>query len=92
VVLLDECEKADPDVMNLFYQVFDKGMLSDGEGRLVDFKNTVIIMTSNLATDKITNMTVAPGRRPARSPPMNEILEAIKPTLSRTSSRPCSLV
>jgi ATP-dependent Clp protease ATP-binding subunit ClpA len=59
VVLLDECEKADPDVMNLFYQVFDKGMLSDGEGRLVDFKNTVIIMTSNLATDKITNMTVA---------------------------------
>jgi type VI secretion system protein VasG len=53
VVLLDECEKADLDVMNLFYQVFDKGMLSDGEGRVVDFKNTLIIMTSNLATDKI---------------------------------------
>ena len=45
VVLLDECEKADPDVLNLFYQVFDKGMLTDGEGRVVDFKNTVIILT-----------------------------------------------
>jgi type VI secretion system protein VasG len=81
VVLLDECEKADPDVMNLFYQVFDKGMLSDGEGRLVDFKNTVIIMTSNLATDKITNMTVA-AWEDGTSPPMPEVMEAIKPTLS----------
>jgi type VI secretion system protein VasG len=82
VVLLDECEKADPDVMNLFYQVFDKGMLSDGEGRLVDFKNTVIIMTSNLATDKITNMTVAAWEDGGKDPPMPEIMEAIKPTLS----------
>jgi type VI secretion system protein VasG len=82
VVLLDECEKADPDVMNLFYQVFDKGMLSDGEGRLVDFKNTVIIMTSNLATDKITNMTVAAWEDGGKDPPMAEIMEAIKPTLS----------
>ena len=41
VVLLDEVEKSHPDVMNLFYQVFDKGMLSDGEGREIDFKNTV---------------------------------------------------
>jgi type VI secretion system protein VasG len=87
VVLLDECEKADPDVMNLFYQVFDKGMLSDGEGRLVDFKNTVVIMTSNLATDKITNMTVAaredePKRRLDTDEPfMKEIMEAIKPTV-----------
>ena len=56
VVLLDECEKADPEVMNLFYQVFDKGMLTDGEGRTVDFKNTVVILTSNLATDVITQM------------------------------------
>jgi type VI secretion system protein VasG len=53
VVLLDEVEKADLEVMNLFYQVFDKGQLSDSEGRLVDFKNTVIILTSNLATDLI---------------------------------------
>ena len=88
VVLLDECEKADPDVLNLFYQVFDKGMLSDGEGRLVDFKNTVIILTSNLATDKITNMTLAareedPKRKLDQEIPfMAEIIEAAKPTLS----------
>jgi type VI secretion system protein VasG len=81
VVLLDEVEKADPDVLNLFYQVFDKGMLSDGEGRVVDFKNTVIILTSNLATDKITNMTVSAWEE-GTSPPMAEVMEAIKPTLS----------
>lgn len=81
VVLLDECEKADPDVMNLFYQVFDKGMLSDGEGRLVDFKNTVVIMTSNLATDKITNMTVA-AWEDEEELDMAELIEVIKPTLS----------
>jgi type VI secretion system protein VasG len=52
-VLLDECEKADLDVMNLFYQVFDKGTLSDGEGRLIDFRNTIIILTSNLASDQV---------------------------------------
>jgi type VI secretion system protein VasG len=88
VVLLDEVEKADPDVMNLFYQVFDKGMLADGEGRLVDFKNTVILLTSNLGTDRITNMTVAArGVDPARSLDadpafMREVTEAIKPTLT----------
>jgi len=80
VVLLDETEKADPDVLNLFYQVFDKGMLSDGEGRLVDFKNTVIIMTSNLATDKITNMTVA-AWEDGKEPEMEEVMATIKPTL-----------
>ncbi|HDH00965.1 MAG TPA: type VI secretion system ATPase TssH, partial [Nitrospirae bacterium] len=53
VVLLDEVEKAHPDVMELFYQVFDKGTLEDGEGRRIDFKNTVIILTSNLGTDLI---------------------------------------
>jgi type VI secretion system protein VasG len=53
VVLLDEVEKAHPDVIELFYQVFDKGMLEDGEGRRIDFKNTVIILTSNLGTDTI---------------------------------------
>ena len=81
VVLLDECEKADPDVMNLFYQVFDKGMLSDGEGREVDFKNTVIIMTSNLATDKITNQTVAAWEE-GEEVDMAELMASIKPTLS----------
>lgn len=56
VVLLDEVEKAHPDVMNLFYQVFDKGSLADGEGRVVNFRNTVIILTSNLGTDVIQQM------------------------------------
>jgi type VI secretion system protein VasG len=56
VVLLDEVEKAHPDVMNLFYQVFDKGNLADGEGRVIDFKNTVLILTSNLGTDVIQSM------------------------------------
>lgn len=78
VVLLDEVEKADPEVLNLFYQVFDKGMLSDGEGRLIDFKNTVVILTSNLATDIITEM----GTRPEK-PSTAELTEAIRPTLSR---------
>jgi len=53
VVLLDEIEKAHPDVTELFYQVFDKGMLEDGEGRRIDFKNTLIILTSNIGTDLI---------------------------------------
>jgi hypothetical protein len=62
VVLLDEVEKADPEVMEVFYQVFDKGMLSDGEGREIDFKNTVIFLTSNLATDVIMSMAQGPVR------------------------------
>lgn len=53
VVLLDEVEKAHSDVIELFYQVFDKGMLEDGEGRKIDFKNTLIILTSNMGTDTI---------------------------------------
>lgn len=56
VVLLDEVEKAHPDVMELFYQVFDKGVLEDGEGRRIDFKNTLIILTSNLGTDLIMKL------------------------------------
>ena len=53
VVLLDEVEKAHPDVMELFFQVFDKGTLEDGEGRKIDFKNTLIILTTNVGTDLI---------------------------------------
>ncbi|MNG62930.1 Chaperone protein ClpB [compost metagenome] len=53
VVLLDEVEKAHRDVMNLFYQVFDRGFMRDGEGREIDFRNTVILMTSNLGSDHI---------------------------------------
>jgi len=56
VVLLDEVEKAHPDVMELFFQVFDKGMMEDGEGRRIDFKNCLIILTSNLGTDMIMNL------------------------------------
>ncbi len=77
VVLLDEVEKADLEVMNLFYQVFDKGVLSDGEGRQIDFKNTIVILTSNLATDVLTEMGTA-----AKKPTMDELTEAIRPTLS----------
>jgi len=56
IVLLDEVEKAHSDVTELFYQVFDKGMMEDGEGRLINFKNTLIILTSNLGTDMIMNL------------------------------------
>ncbi len=56
VVILDEVEKAHKDVLNMFYQVFDKGMLKDGEGRDINFRNTVIIMTSNLGLETITRM------------------------------------
>jgi type VI secretion system protein VasG len=76
VVLLDEVEKADPEVMNLFYQVFDKGMLADGEGRVIDFKNTVIFLTSNLGSDVITQMGGSDG------PPIETVLEAVRPLLS----------
>ena len=78
VVLLDEVEKADKEVLNIFYQVFDKGMLADGEGRIIDFKNTVIVLTSNLATDLITSAAM-PGN-PA--PPLEDVTSLIKPTLS----------
>lgn len=56
VVLLDEVEKAHRDVMNLFYQVFDRGFMRDGEGREIDFRNTVILMTSNLGSDPILQL------------------------------------
>ncbi|ARB31726.1 AAA family ATPase [Pseudomonas tolaasii] len=63
VVLLDEVEKADPEVLNLFYQVFDKGRANDGEGREIDFRNTLFLMTSNLGSDCI-NKLCADGQRP----------------------------
>ncbi|HAT1648212.1 TPA: type VI secretion system ATPase TssH [Raoultella planticola] len=56
IVLLDEVEKAHRDVMNLFYQVFDRGFMRDGEGREIDFRNTVILMTSNLGSDPIMQL------------------------------------
>jgi type VI secretion system protein VasG len=64
VVLLDEMEKAHPGVQDIFYQVFDKGTLRDGEGRDIDFKNTVILMTSNAGTDLIMKLCADPETRP----------------------------
>ncbi len=78
VVLLDEVEKANLDVMNIFYQVFDKGILSDGEGREIDFANTVVVLTSNLATDLITQACADPEK-----PPIDALVAAIRPQLSR---------
>ncbi len=78
VILLDEVEKADPDVMNVFYQIFDKGVANDGEGREINFRNTLILMTSNLASERIARFCSA-GQRPAA-----EDLElAIRPQLSQ---------
>ncbi len=77
VVLIDEVEKAHLDVMNLFYQVFDKGMLSDGEGRVIDFKNTVLFLTSNLGSDVITQLCSNETR-----PSLETVGSAIRPILS----------
>jgi len=64
VVLLDEVEKAHPDVHEIFFQVFDKGWMEDGEGRVIDFKNTLIILTTNAGTDLITNLCKDPDLMP----------------------------
>jgi type VI secretion system protein VasG len=77
VVLLDEVEKAHPDVMELFYQVFDKGMLEDAEGREIDFKNTVILLTSNTGTDIIMKLCSDPDTKPEP----DGLVEAIRPEL-----------
>ncbi|WCR46286.1 type VI secretion system ATPase TssH [Stutzerimonas stutzeri] len=78
VILLDEVEKADPDVMNVFYQIFDKGVANDGEGREINFRNTLILMTSNLASERIASFCAA-GQRPTA-----EDLElVIRPQLSQ---------
>jgi type VI secretion system protein VasG len=78
VVLLDEVEKADPDVMNVFYQIFDKGVANDGEGREINFRNTLILMTSNLASERIASLC-QDGQRPAAE----DLENAIRPTLSQ---------
>lgn len=77
VVILDEVEKAHLEVMNLFYQVFDKGFMRDGEGREINFRNTLIIMTSNLASETITEMCTA-----QTAPSDKELIDAIRPQLS----------
>jgi type VI secretion system protein VasG len=80
VVLLDEMEKAHPGVQDIFYQVFDKGTLRDGEGRDIDFKNTVILMTSNAGTDLIMKLCADPTTCPAPS----GLAEALHPELLKT--------
>ena len=64
VVLLDEVEKAHSDVHEIFFQVFDKGVMEDGEGRVIDFKNTLILLTSNVGTDLIMSMCADPELTP----------------------------
>jgi len=80
VVLLDEVEKAHPDVLELFFQVFDKGQMEDGEGREIDFKNTIIILTSNAGTDTIMKLTADPETMPAQ----DGLVKALKPELNKT--------
>jgi len=77
VVLLDEAEKAHPDVMELFYQVFDKGTLEDGEGREIDFKNTIILLTSNTGTEIMMKLCADPDTRPEP----DGLVEVIRPEL-----------
>jgi type VI secretion system protein VasG len=81
VVLLDEMEKAHPDVLELFFQVFDKGTMEDGEGITIDFKNTLILLTSNAAQDVITQ-ACANGKRPDPT----ELIEQLRPALLRQFS------
>jgi type VI secretion system protein VasG len=64
VVLLDEVEKAHPDVHEMFFQVFDKGFMEDGEGRFIDFKNTLILLTTNAGTDLIASLCKDPELMP----------------------------
>ena len=78
VVLLDEVEKADPDVLNLFYQIFDKGVANDGEGREIDFRNTLILMTSNLGSEHISALCEN-GARPSAQ----VLEETIRPMLNK---------
>ncbi len=79
VVLLDEVEKAHPDVLELFYQVFDKGMMEDGEGRQIDFKNNIIILTSNACTDQMMKLCADPETAPSAS----ALVQALKPELNK---------
>ena len=75
VVLLDEVEKAHPQLLNLFYQIFDKGIANDGEGREIDFRNTLILLTSNLASEQINQLCRT------QRPQAAELLEQIEPGL-----------
>jgi type VI secretion system protein VasG len=79
VVLLDEVEKAHPDVLELFFQVFDKGQMEDGEGREIDFNNTIIILTTNAGTDTIMKLCADPETAPSDE----GLVKALKPELDK---------
>ncbi|MFL6675082.1 MAG: type VI secretion system ATPase TssH [Massilia sp.] len=79
VVLLDEVEKAHSDVLELFFQVFDKGVLDDSEGRQIDFRNTIIILTSNAASSQM--MQACLNKAPAELPTPAQLAELIRPQL-----------
>jgi len=78
-VLLDEVEKAHPDVLELFFQVFDKGNMEDGEGRSIDFKNTIIILTSNAGTATMAKLCADPETAPSPE----GLVKALKPELDK---------
>jgi type VI secretion system protein VasG len=80
IVLLDEVEKANEDVQEIFYQVFDKGMLQDDKGNEVNFKNTIIILTSNVGTDTIMKLNADPDTRPDAA----GLAEALRPDLLKS--------
>ena len=85
VVLLDEVEKAHPDVHEMFFQVFDKGFMNDSEGRHIDFRNTVILLTSNVGTDLVMTLTedeeMAPGAEGLATALRPELLKVFPPAL-----------
>ena len=80
VVLLDEFEKAHPGVQDVFYRVFDEGILTDGEGRDIDFRNTVILMTTNAGTDTIMSLCADPETMPEP----DKLSEALRPELLKS--------
>ncbi|MDI6005279.1 type VI secretion system ATPase TssH [Cobetia marina] len=77
VVLLDEVEKAHPDVLEVFFQVFDKGVMEDGEGREIDFRNCVILLTSNVGTDEIMNRCLGVATPPAPEALVEELRDTL---------------
>jgi type VI secretion system protein VasG len=81
VVLLDEVEKAHSDVLELFFQVFDKGVMDDAEGRQIDFRNTIIILTSNVASSQI--MQACLNKAPSEVPTPEQLSELVRPYLMK---------
>lgn len=97
VILLDEVEKAHPDVLNMFYQVFDRGFMRDGEGREIDFKNTILIMTSNLGAEAILDLwppaepageEESAEETPLAPPTHGAMINAVRPALTTHFAAP----